>query len=782
MKFSPGEANPRHEDDRLLTGHGRYSDDVNLPGQAHAAIVRSPYAHAAINGIDGEAALDMPGVLAVLTGADWVADGLGEVANPGIVMKTPLLRPDGVPFVNPGRRPLPTDRVRYVGEPVAMVVAETAAAAALAAEMVELDLDPLPAATATATARDAEAPLVWEDFPRNEVFVYRAGDADATAKALSAAPRVVTDRLVINRIHANPMEPRSCTGDYDAGRDHYTIYGGVQRSFSFRDMLAREVFRVTPDQVDVVPGDVGGSFGLKGSMNMEMPLVGWASKRLGRPVKWTATRTEMLTGDDHARDVIIEATLAYDDDGRFLGFRAEATSNIGAFAGFFGLAPAILNLGSMAGPYTIPAMHVEAVGVWTHTGPVAPYRGAGRPEAAYVIERMVDQAARDLHMDPVEIRRRNLIPAEALPYRTALTFTYDCGEFEAVLDKAIAAAGYAGFAARRAEAEARGRLRGIGVAMCIETAGSAGYETTELKFAEDGTVRVLAGTTNHGQGHSTLFAQYVSQRLGYDGAEISVVESDTRVIADGVGTGGSRTAAFASAAVEDAIAKAVEKGRGIAANLLQVGPEDLSFAEGVYTVSGAEQHVTFQEVVRAAFSPDMLPAGTEAGFHVFGRSELSGPSFPNGCHVCEVEIDPETGAVEVISHVLVDDVGFEINPMIVKGQLHGGVLQGAGQILMEDMVYDEDGQILTGSFMDYAMPRISDYCSIEAGSHPVPTATNPTGVKGAGESGTVGSMPALANAIDNALAQRGAKLPDMPMTPSRIWTALRDAARGQDAA
>ncbi|MBN9889339.1 xanthine dehydrogenase family protein molybdopterin-binding subunit [Salipiger abyssi] len=775
MKFSPGEANPRHEDDRLLTGRGQYSDDVRLPNMAYAAIVRSPYAHAGITGIDAEAALEMEGVLAVLTGADWDADGLGEVVNPGIVMKPPLPKPDGTSFVNPGRKPLPTDRVRYVGEPVALVVAETPAQAALAAEAVELDLDPLPAAIATAHARDENAAQVWEAFPRNEVFVHRIGDAEAAEAALSTAPHVLRERLVVNRIHANPMEPRSVTGDYDAERDHYTIYGGVQRSFSFRDMLAEKVFRVTPDQVDVVPGDVGGSFGLKGSMNMEMPLVGWASKRLGRPVKWTATRTEVLTGDEHARDVIVDAALAVDDEGRFLGFQAETVSNLGAFAGFFGLAPAVLNLGSMAGPYTIPAMSVEAVGVWTHTGPVAPYRGAGRPEAAFVIERMVDLAARELGMDPVEIRRRNLIPADALPYKTALTFTYDCGEFEAVLDKALAAADYAGFPARKAESAARGKLRGIGVAMCIETAGSAGYETTELKFAEDGSVTVLAGTTNHGQGHSTLFAQYVSDRLGYDGAEISVVESDTREIKDGVGTGGSRSATFASAAVEDAIAKAVAKGKRIAAHLLQVGEADLSFDSGEYTVASSGQHISFQEVARAAFSPDMLPSGMEPGFHEYGRSELGGPSFPNGCHVCEVEVSPDLGTVDVLSHVLVDDVGFEINPMIVKGQLHGGVLQAAGQILMEDLVYDEDGQIITGSFMDYAMPRISDYCSIEAGSHPVPTATNPTGVKGAGESGTVGAMPALANAIENAIAERGAKLPDMPVTPFKLWTALQEA-------
>ncbi|WP_108259718.1 xanthine dehydrogenase family protein molybdopterin-binding subunit [Mangrovicoccus ximenensis] len=616
-------------------------------------------------------------------------------------------------------------------------------------------------------------PLVHEDFPGNEIFVHRIGDAAAAEAALAAAPHVIERRIVINRIHASPMEPRSATGHYDAERDHYTIWGGVQRSFAARDMLAGDVFGIRPDQLDVVPGDVGGSFGLKGSMNVEMPLVGWASKRIGRPVKWTATRTEVLTGDDHARDIIVDAALGFGEDGRLLGFRAATVSNIGAHAGYFGFAPAVMNLGSMAGPYTIPAMHVEAVGVWTHTAPVAPYRGAGRPEAALVIERMVDEAARLLGMDPAEIRRRNLIPEGAFPYRTALSFTYDCGEFEAVLDKTLAAADCAGFAERRAASEAKGMLRGMGLAMCIETAGAAGQENVALRFAPDGRVAVLAGSTNHGQGHATLYAQYLGDGLGYEGGEIEVIESDTREVRTGVGTGASRSAAFGAAAITDAIGKCEARGRRIAAHLLQVGEAELDFADGVYRSAGAG--ISFREVVRAAFDPAMLPAGMEPGFHEEGLARFEAPSFPNGCHVCEVEIDPETGTVEVLRHVLTDDVGFEVNPMLVRGQLHGGVLQGAGQILMEDIVHDPEGQILTGSFMDYAMPRMSDYCMVEAGSHPVPTSTNPAGVKGAGESGTVGAMPALANAIADALACRGAELPQMPMTPAKIWAALQAA-------
>ena len=776
MKFSPGEANPRLEDERLLKGRGQFSDDVRLPGTVHCAIVRSPYAHARINGIGVKDAAAMPGVLAVLTGQDWRADGMGSLSNPGIVGINDILRPDGTAFENPLRPPLPAERLRYVGEPIALVVAETPTAAAIAAESVELDLEPLPAIIAAETARDETAPQVWEEFPRNEVFVYECGDQSTTTAAFETAPHVLSERIVINRVHASPMEPRSVTGNYDAQRDHYDIYGGVQRSFASREMLAKSVFHVDPSQVDIIPGDVGGSFGLKGSMNMEMPLVAWASKRVGRPVKWTATRSETLIADEHARDVITHASIAFDADGKILGFTAETLSNLGAFAGFFGLAPPILNIGSMAGPYMIPAMYVQASGVWTHTSPVAPYRGAGRPEAAFIIERMVDLAARKLGMDSVEFRRRNLIPPDAMPYKTALTFTYDCGEFEAVLDKAIAASDHAGFAARRAEAAGRGKLRGIGVAMCIEAANGPGYETAELSFAGDGSVTVLAGTTNHGQGHATLFAQYVSNILGYEGTEISVVESDTRDIKDGVGTGGSRSAAFASQAVTDAISKSIAHGRRIAAHLMQASESSIEFTNAIYSVPASGQHISFQEVVRAAHQPDMLPAGIEPLFHEFGRAEISAPSFPNGCHICEVELDPDTGTLGVVSHVLVEDVGFEINPLIVQGQLHGGVLQGAGQILMENIVYDEDGQIVTGSFMDYAIPRSSDYCFIGTGSHPVPTGSNPMGVKGAGECGTVGAMPALANAIDNALFQRGAKLPDMPFTPFRLWQAL-EAAR-----
>lgn len=778
MKFAPGQAVPRTEDNRLLVGKGRFADDVSLPDQAFAAMVRSPHPHADINRIDGAAALELPGVLAVLTGKDWIEDGMGGLKYPGHMRPKPLKRPSGEDFNNPDRQALPDKRVRFLGEAVAVVVANSPAIAADAAELVEVDYDPLPANADTAAANAANTPLVWDDFPKNEIFIYSEGDGEATQAAINAAPHVLKQRLIINRIQANPMEPRSFNGHYDWERDHYTIYGGVHRSFSTRDMFAEHVFHVRKDQIDVIPGDQGGSFGLRGGVPVEMAIVGWASKKVGRPVKWTTTRSEMLTSDDQARDVITDAEIAFDESGRILALRARNINNIGAYMSYFGAAPATNNIGSMAGTYTIPAMHVEVCGVWTNTCPISPYRGSGRPEAAYVTERMIDLAAAKLGMDPVEMRRINLIPNDAYPYKTALTFTYDCGEFDKVMEKALKAADYHGFPSRRTESESRGKLRGIGVAMGIEIATAPGVEYAGLKFAADGTVTVLAGTTNHGQGHETIYNQYIVDRLGIDPSMITVIESDTRVMAAGNGTGGSRSGAYASGAIINGIEKCVEKGRRIAAHLLQTPQEQVTFRAGEYRVRGSTQKVSFAEVARAAFNPDTLPEGMEPGMHETGIIRIEQPNFPNGCHVCEVEIDPEFGSVDIIAHAVCDDVGFELNPLIVQGQLQGGVLQGAGQALMENIVYDGEAQNLSGSFMDYAVPRATDYCTITTESHPVPTSTNPTGVKGVGESGTVGSLPALINAICNALAPVSVQHIDMPATPQKIWRSIKEARAG----
>ncbi|TJV46143.1 MAG: xanthine dehydrogenase family protein [Mesorhizobium sp.] len=769
MKFSPGISVPRSEDTRLLTGKGLYADDKTFPNQCHAAMVRSPHAHASIGTIDATAALAMPGVLAVLTAADWEADQLGALFNPGFYLREPLRMPDGREYVNPERKPLAADKVIFVGEAVAMVVAETAALAADAAELVEVDWEPLPAVADTAAAADPSAPLVREDVPNNVLFIHEFGDAAATESAFLRASRVIRQRLVCNRVHANPMEPRSIIALYEQERDHLTIWGGTQSAFFLRGMLAERVFRIGEDKIDIIPGDLGGSFGLKDTVPVEMALMPWAARRLGRPVKWTATRSEMIVSDNHGRDMIANAELAYDDDGTILAVRSENLNNIGAFVECWGIAPAISNVGGTVGVYRIAAAHVRVTGVLTHTSPTCPYRGAGRPEAAYIIERMIDLAADDLGLDPVEMRRRNLIPPEAMPYKTPLTFTYDCGEFEEVLDKAVAAADYAGFSERRKESLERGLLRGIGVSMSIESSATPGTETVELQFDRDGNALVLSGSTNHGQGHETVFVQYVSGLLGIEPSKVAVIEGDTRVVRTGVGTGGSRSAAYNATAITKVIEQCVAAGVATAARLLQANPADLVFGEGQYQVAQTERRVSFAEVARASF------ADIDTGIREAATVSIGAIAFPNACQVSEVEIDPETGSVEVVAHTICDDVGYELNPLLVKGQLMGGIMQGAGQALMEDMVIDLEGQPLTGSFMDYAMPRATDFSRFRLLSHPVPTLSNPVGVKGVGESGTSGALPAVMNAINNALGSVRAGPIDMPALPARVWRALQTA-------
>lgn len=767
--FALGAPAARTEDRRLLTGQGNFADDIVLPMQAYAAMVRSPHAHARILEIDASAIVEMPGVLGMLSARDWEDDGLGALFAFSNFLPDPLLLPDGREFVNPLRKPLAQERAVFAGEVVAVVIAETPALAVDAADQVMVDYEALPVAADTATAADADAPLVRDDVPRNTIFVHEFGDGAATEEAFRAAPHVVAQRLVNNRVHANPMEPRSINAAYDPQTAKFTIWGGTQHAFLLRDILANHVFDVAPENVDIVPGDLGGSFGIKDSIPVEMALLPWAARRLGRPVKWTATRTEMITADNHGRDLVSDAELAFDDDGRILAVRTHNINNHGAYVELFGIAPALVNIGGLVGPYKIPAAYAKVTGVLTHTSPVAPYRGAGRPEATYVVERLIDLAAAEIGLDPVEMRRRNLIAAEEMPYRTALTFTYDCGEFERVLDKALAAADYEGFTQRRHLAQAKGRLRGIGVAMCIETSVGKGREYAELKFTPDGQAIVLAGSTNHGQGHETVFVQQVCGALGMDPQDVRVVESDTRVVTKGDGTGGSRSAAFNAAAIGDAIRQCVDQGTPVAARLLQAEMSAIVFESGAYRVKDGAQRATFGEVVRASFAEGAKPIGA------MGEAVIHADAFPNGCQISEIEIDPATGTVDMIAHTVCDDVGFELNPLLVKGQLMGGIVQGAGQALMEDLAIDSEGQVLTGSFMDYAMPRATDIARIALCSHPVPTATNPYGVKGVGESGTVGSLAAVMNAVNNALVSAGAAPIDMPATPSKVWRALHSS-------
>ena len=772
LKYAIGQSVPRTEDPRLLKGRGSYVDDFALPNQAHAVMVRSPYAHAEIKGIDASAALAMPGVLAVLTGADHEADGLGGVVGP-----SPFKRRDGAIMYRPPRPSVTGDRVRHVGQIVAVVVADTVDIAKDAGELVEVDYESLPHIVATDKAADPEAPLLWDACSRNESFFYECGDAAATDAAIESAAHVFSQRFVINRVNANSMEPRGALAEYDPGRDHYTMYSGVQRPYAGRTELCKNVFHIRENQMRFVTGDMGGSFGMKGAFYPEMPLVAWASKRVGRPVKWRCERSEGFVADDHARDNVSNVDLALDKDGKFLALRVRTSANLGAYVSSGGFGPPTNNIGGLAGVYTTPAIHVAVSAVLTNTSPMSAYRGAGRPEASYILERIIDIAARELKIDPAELRRRNLIPPEAMPYKTPLTFTYDCGEFEAILDRSLEKAAYDGFADRRAQSAKEGKLRGIGMSCTIERAAAPQSETAELRFDPSGTATILVGTTPHGQGHETIYKQIVCEKLGMEPEDLVVIEGDTDKVSYGTGTGGSRSAAIGGSAVFHAAEKILDKTRKIAANLLEASEADIAFEDGRFLIAGTDRSVEFQDAAKAAFNAKKVPEGMEQGLYEFATYSPEVNNYPNGCHIVEVEVTPETGEIQLLRYNVIDDCGVEINPLLVKGQVHGGIAQGAGQALMEHMAYEEDsGQLLSGSFMDYTMPRADNFCSFDVGAHPVPTATNPLGVKGVGEAGTVGSLAAVMNAVNNALEPVGVKHVEMPMTPERVWRAIQEAA------
>ena len=768
QKFGIGQPVSRFEDPRLVRGGGRYVDDMALPGMAFGYVLRSPHAHAKISSIDVTAAKAAPGVLAVLTGADWRACGWGDLPVPG-----GHKRRDGSPMYRPRYPALVWDRVRWVGDYVAFVVAETWAQAADAAELVVVDYEPLAAVVSTAEAPADGAPRVFDDCPNNICFVHLQGDKALTDAAFARAAHVVRQHFVINRVTAVTMEPRGSIGDYNANDGRYTVYTTLQRAHPFRAELA-SVLKVPETKIRVVAGDIGGSFGMKSAVYNEVALVLLASKLIGRPVKWVSTRSEAFLSDAQGRDNVTDAELALDADGIFLALRVKTIANVGAYlqtaaSAFVG------NLGSLAGVYRTPAIHADVTAVFTNTNPVRPYRGNGRPEAAYVIERMIDLAADDIGIDPVELRQRNAIPPEALPFRTGLTFTYDSGDFAKNLQMALRLADIDGFAARRKEARKRGKLRGLGVSNTIERAGAPSYEGAEIRFDRSGTVTLFCGAINQGQGHETIFKQILSDRLGLDPADIQYLQGDTDQVFFGEGTGGSRTATLGGAAVDAACRKVIDKARAIAAFALKAEPARVSFADGVFSAPATNETLTVKEVARLAANPAKLPPGMEPGLVVTAVYRAEVENFPNGAHVCELEIDRETGAVEIVRYSVVDDVGTVLNPLLLHGQITGGIAQGAGQILREDIRFDPStGELLTGSFMDYAMPRASDFPAIAIKSNPVPTKTNPLGVKGAGEAGTVGAMPVVANALIDALSEFGVRHIAMPATAEVIWRAMRD--------
>ncbi|HEV7983659.1 MAG TPA: xanthine dehydrogenase family protein molybdopterin-binding subunit [Xanthobacteraceae bacterium] len=768
-KYGIGQAVSRFEDPRLVRGGGRYVDDMVLPGMAFGHVLRSPHAHARIRAIDAGKAKAAPGVLAVLTGADWDASGWGDLPVPG-----GMKRRDGGPMYRPRYPALASERVRWVGDYVAFVVAETYFQAVDAAELIEVDYEPLAAMVSTAGALAHGAPLVWDDCPDNICFVHLAGDKAATDAAFAGAAHVVRGHFVINRVTAVTMEPRGSIGDYNRADGRYTIYTTLQRGHPFRAELAQDVLKVPERRIRVVAGDIGGSFGMKSAVYNEVALVLLASKTVGRPVKWVSTRSEAFLSDAQARDHVTDAELALAADGTFLGLRVKTIAAVGAYLQV-AMPAFVANLGSLAGVYRTPAIHADVTAVFSHTNPIRPYRGNGRPEAAFVIERMIDLAARQLGIDPAELRRRNTIPAAAMPFKTGLTFTYDCGEFAENMEMALRLADAGGFPARRAESSRRGKLRGFGISNTIERAGAPSYEGAEIRFDRGGTITLLTGSINQGQGHETVFKQIVCDRLGVDPDDIQYLQGDTDQVFFGEGTGGSRSATLGGSAVAAAAAKVIEKAREIAAFALDVDAKSVTFADGVFAAPATNRTLTIKDVARLAALPARLPAGMEPGLIAAAVYRGERENYPNGCHVCEVEIDRETGEAAIARYSVVDDVGTVLNPLLLHGQIVGGIAQGVGQILKEDIRFDPSGQLVTGSFMDYAMPRASDLTAVQIKSNPVPTKTNPLGVKGAGEAGTVGAMPAVTNALIDALSEFGVRHIDMPATPERIWRAMRAA-------
>ncbi|MGA8932755.1 MAG: xanthine dehydrogenase family protein molybdopterin-binding subunit [Pseudolabrys sp.] len=765
-EFAIGQGVPRFEDPRLVQGRGRYIDDVVYPGMAHGVVLRSPHGHAKIKSIDTKSAQAAPGVLAVLTAVDWKNSGFGDLPGHG-----GLKLRDGSPMYKPRYPVLAEDRVRWVGDCVAFVVAETIAQAMDAAELIEVDYEPLPAVVSTADASKPGAPLVWDGCKDNICFVELIGDKAAVDAAFGKAAHVVKHRFVINRVTAACMEPRGAVGVYLPAEDRYIIHSPVQRAHPYRNEIAR-VLNVAESKMRVISAEVGGSFGMKTPVFNEAPLTLLASKLTGRPVKWMSTRTEAFLSDAQARDNVTEAELALDSNGNFLGLRVKTIAAIGAYLqnnmpAFF------LNAGTLAGTYRTPAIYVDITAVFTNTNPVRPYRGNGRPEAAFVIERMIDLAANELSLDPAELRRRNYISPDQMPFKTGLTFTYDSGEFEKNMDMALELADVKGFKKRREESRKRGKLRGLGISNTIERAAAPGTEGAEVRFDRSGTATLFSGSVTAGQGHETVFKQLVCDRLGLNPEEVRYVQGDTEEVFYGEGTGGSRSATMAGSAFLMATEKVVEKAKAIVAHALKVDAADVNFADGVFSSSKSNRTMTIKEVAVDANSPAKLPATMEPGLFATAVYKAPVNNYPNGCHVCEIEIDRQTGEAEIVRYSVVDDVGTVLNPLLLHGQIHGGVAQGAGQVLMEDIHFDATGQLITASFMDYAMPRAHNLCDIEVESNPVPTKTNPLGTKGAGEAGNVGALPAVANALVDALSEFGIKHIEMPATPERIWRVMQ---------
>jgi len=764
----------RREDPRLVTGSGCFGDDVSLPGQAHACMVRSPHAHAVIGRIDAADALKIPGVIAVFTGADAAADGVGLIPHPAVPTnphEVPLKSRDGSPFFIAPHAPLPTDRARFVGEPVAMVVAETAAAARDGAERVRVQWRPLPATVATGGADGG--PAVWDECVSNVCVDSEAGDAAATEAAFARAAHVVRLETRGNRVTGVPMEPRTAVGDHDPASGRYTVYAGSGGSWRIQNDVARTL-GVPKTAVRVVARDIGGNYGTRNSCYPEQVLVAWAARRLGRPVKWTGDRRESMLTDYQARDLVSHAELALDADGRFLALRGVNTSNVGAHAvSFIPLAKGVAVLPSV---YHIPAAYIRGRAVLTNTPPTAPYRAAGRPEVLFVIERLIDLAARRHGFDRVALRRRNLVPASAMPYRNPVGLVYDSGDYAEAQDRVVALADWAGFEARRTEARRRGRYRGIGIANYIELNTGMPRERAEITVRPEGRVDVVLGTLSSGQGHETSFPQLVAEWFGVALDQVRLITGDTDLMPFGGGSHSGRSMRLGAVVMAKASDAIVERGTQIAAWLLEAAAADIEFAERKFTVKGTDRSVDLFEVAAAAAARPDIPEALRGPLAGVGDETMAVPSYPYGCAVCEVEVDPETGVVELVRHTTVDDVGRAVNPLILHGQTHGGIAAGIGQALWELCHYDADGQLTSATFMDYALPRADALPSFTTEISEVPSTSNPLGLRGGGEGGTTPALGAVINAIVDALAELGIEHIEMPATPERVWRAIQ--ARG----
>jgi carbon-monoxide dehydrogenase large subunit len=771
-RFAVGQPVLRKEDPVLLRGEGRYTDDLNLAGQLYGVMVRSRVAHGVLRSVDAAAAREMPGVHLIVTAADLDAAGIRNM--PAVAGK----HRDGSPTPRPTQRPLATDRVRYVGEPVAMVVAETVQLAKDAAESIYLDIDPLPAVTTASAAAAADAPQIHADAPGNVCMDFHYGDSEKVAEAFARAAHVTTLSLRNNRIVVCPMEPRSALGEYDAEADRLILRLGCQGVFGQRNLLSG-ILGVPVERLRVLTGNVGGSFGMKASAYPESICLLYAARTLGRAVKWTDERSDSFLSDSHGRDHEMTVELALDAVGTFLALRVTGFGNLGAWLSNATVIPPTMNtVKNVIGVYATPLLEVNTKCLFTNTTPVGAYRGAGRPEGNYYMERLVETAARETGIDSIELRRRNHIQPEQMPYRAPSGMLYDSGEFPTVLRKALLAADWDGYAARHAASRARGKVRGRGIGHYLEVTADAGNEMGGIRFEADGSVTIITGTLDYGQGHASPFAQVLTERLGVPFEKIRLLQGDSDQLIAGGGTGGSRSMMQSGGAIIAASELVVEQAKRAAAHFLEAAVADIEFARGRFTVAGTDLGIHIMDVAGRLRLDDALPDDVPRTLDVSHVFKGVPSAFPNGCHIAEVELDPDTGTVEIISYTTVNDFGVLVNPMLVAGQAHGGIAQGVGQALMESVVYDEDGQMLTGSYMDYGLPRASDLPTLGFESHPVPARTNPLGAKGCGEAGCAGSLPAVMNALADALWQLGVTHIDMPATPLRIWQAIEAAASG----